>query len=105
MVDLNRSVSAKYTMEQSQASGMAGLQQLASFGRFGANVLHECQVAALREIRAETVRPSGFNLAAASISSFYSWAARQPQHTVSFQSTSRTPPAPLKHQVDEVSCR
>lgn len=86
-------------MEQLQPNGMATLQYLTSFGRFGADLLHRCQAAALNEVRAEVIRPSGFNQLAASVSSFYSWASGQPGPRVTLQTTARTPPAPLTYQV------
>ena len=83
----------------SPVSGMARLQQLASFGRYGADTQKQRQCAAMHTPRPAVSRPSSLSQLTASLNEFYGWVAQQAGHTIASQSTTRTPPAPVKRQV------
>lgn len=85
--------------ERPPVSGMARLQQLASFGRYGADTQYQCQSAAMQTTRPAASRPSSFSQVTASLSEFYGWVAQQAGHKVALQSSTRTSPAPVKRQV------
>lgn len=86
-------------MEQSSPSGMMRLQQLATFGRYGAEVQHTAQPAASREETPAASRPSGFSQLAASLSGFCSWVAQQAGHKVALQAAPIVVPVAAKQQV------
>ena len=85
--------------EHPPVSGMARLQQLASFGRYGADTQYQRQSAAMQTTRPAPIRTSSFSKMTASLSEFYSWVAQQAGHTVAMQSTTRTTPLPVLRQV------
>lgn len=84
--------------ERPPVSGMARLQQLTSFGRYGADTQYQRQSAAMQTTRPAASRPSSFSQMTASLSEFYGWVAQQAGHKVATQPSTRTSPAPVKRQ-------
>lgn len=72
--------------------GIGRLRQLASFGRYGADVHTDADQlrSSHRSANADGQRPKDYSLLASSLSSFYSWLSKQAGHTINFQRNSQT---------------
>jgi len=88
IIDMPVNLSCEASSETS--SGIRRLRQLASFGRYGADVLPSADVH--RESSSSVARKKSKDpsLLASSLSTFYSWLSKQAGHKVSFGSAPAT---------------
>ena len=88
IIDMPVNLSCEASSETS--SGIRRLRQLASFGRYGADVLPSADVHRTSSSSVAQKKSKDPSLLASSLSSFYSWLSKQAGHKVSFGSAPAT---------------
>ena len=87
---INMPVSLSCGASSETSSGIRRLRQLASFGRYGADVLPTADVHRTSSSSVAQKKLKDPSLLASSLSSFYSWLSKQTGHKVSFGTTPAT---------------
>jgi len=87
---VNMPVNLSCEASSETSSGIRRLRQLASFGRYGADVLPSADVHRTSSSSIAQKKSKDASLLASSLSSFYSWLSKQTGHKVSFGTTPAT---------------